>query len=117
MSNDRREADSDGTDREMRRFAKQYPHLMIYILAGLVTLLGTIGWSYLKWNSDRISVVEAKAEAEGKANEEQKAKLQVIDERQQRSSKDVEEIKGDVKDIQKDIKELLRQNTPRPPRP
>lgn len=102
--------DRDNNGRELRRFATQYPHLLVWVLLGMVSLLGTIGWTYFKWTGDRITLVESRTDAAEKSTADQKAQIRVLDERQQRASDDIKEIKDTTKEIQRDLKELLRQN-------
>lgn len=107
---DRRTSDGDDTGREMRRFASQYPHLVTWVLTGLVGLLVTGGGLYIRGYETRLARAEKQITEDRTAYQDQKGTLKVIEERGGQNAKDIQEIKGDVKDIQKDIKELLRQD-------
>ena len=105
---DRRASDQDETGREMRKFAGQYPHLVTWVLTGLVGLLVTGGGFYIRGYETRLAANEQQVKQDHDLVKDQKAQLDVMGERGKQNQEDIREIKGDVKDIRQDIKELLK---------
>ncbi len=59
--------------------------------------------------------LETKEAEHGKTHDEQNAQLKIIEERGRQNQQDIQEIKADTKDIQHDIKQMLREHNRRGP--